>query len=93
MTLKESRSILARSAGHRPSIEVLYRWTRSGARAVNGRRVLLETAKYPAGQVTTRSAIARFLARLNDIQGIARPPMDQDAAERAAERRLSAAGL
>jgi len=48
-------------------VSALYRYAgSSGARAVNGQRIRLETIKTPRGLVTSREAIQRFVERLSD---------------------------
>jgi hypothetical protein len=44
----------------------VYRWVQIGARAVNGQRIRLEAIQLPTGLATSREAVARFIARLND---------------------------
>ena len=95
LSLKDSRAraLLARTEKRRLDISVIYRYRTSGARAIDGSRVILETAILPGRIVTSARAISRFLSRLNGIDGIVNSRVTVDHAERAAERRLAAAGL
>lgn len=77
------RNRLTRKPAH---IATLYRHSTRGARAANGDRIKLETVRTPAGLVTSREAIQRFVEQLTN-------PTTEPAVEspRARQRRVDSA--
>ena len=74
-----------------------YRYTTHGAKAVNGERVKLETAKTPRGLVTSREAIQRFIDRLTnpgtEDAGHTLIPATTRRQQTAVDRELAAIGI
>lgn len=78
-----------RAAAH---VSKFYRMVSAGAKGIDGRRVRLESVRLPGGIYTSREAIARFVAALNQPEGVAEsmPPETMQAGVDAA---LDRAGL
>jgi hypothetical protein len=91
LTVPQVRGMLNGRNGTRPDIATVYRLLKRGARAVNGDRVVLESAKDTAGVITTAEAVKRFKRRLNNLEGLV--PIRAADAEKLADARLAARGL
>jgi len=83
--------LLTTASGKRPSAVLLSRWRNRGRLSSSGQRVCLETIRLPAGIFTSREAINRFVAALNDGESDA--AATQSDSLTAAERELAAAGI
>jgi hypothetical protein len=82
--------------GRKPHVNTLIRWVKRGARAGDGRRVVLETVRVPGGICTSDAAVDRFIAALNAGENPDRPGTMNASRLRAvasAERELAAAGI
>jgi hypothetical protein len=74
--------------GKRVHPSTAWRWAKSGCRAIDGTRVLLESIRIGATTYTSVEALERFAARLS-AQPTPRPRVRQDLID----RRLAAFGL
>lgn len=85
-------------AGRRPGegidVPTLNRWCRSGHRAENRQRVILESCRINGRRMTTPAAVARFLSRINSTSPAPLPEADAARLAHArAEAELDARGV
>src|SRR4051812_39250456 len=95
MHLRQAAKIFEPYRQNRPvSLGCILRWILTGVRGPDGKRVRLEGAKLPHGWLTTKQAIARFLAaqtpRLDGAEAPkVRTPTARSRATARAERELA----
>jgi hypothetical protein len=69
LSLSQAARLLPHGRGDAPtSPSALWRWARHGVRGPDGSNVRLEVARVGCRTFTSRSALARFLSRLNPTQ-------------------------
>jgi len=85
------RNRRTRKPAHSASI---YRYAQTGAKASNGEKIRLETVKVPAGLVTSRQAVERFIRALTDPDADPSEPTPLQRRKQidAARTRMAAAG-
>src|SRR5688572_4346815 len=91
ITLKDACKHRAFIRNHRPiNLATLRRYVLRGSRGV-----ILETIRTPAGLITSRQAIVRFIERLSDpvVSRMTSSPSQCAAAHRHAEAALAAEGI
>jgi hypothetical protein len=79
--------------GKKTHVSTLLRWILAGGKAPDGSTVYLEAQRLPRGWLTTREALARFLAALTPRPGSASPapaPRTPARRRRASERAAAA---
>lgn len=88
LTPGQARKLLGKA-----DVGAVHRFMGGGRRAADGTRVYLEFAKATSGRITSRSAVRRFLRRLNGLDPAAPTQSQINEAHQRAEARLAAAGL
>ena len=91
LTLREAARLpFLKRNGRAPHFSQLYRWAKHGLRGIK-----LETATLPAGMVTTREAVLRFIQRLTNplANPETRTPTQRQRAIERVDRELREAGI
>lgn len=93
ITLARAAKLIPGASGKHANPSTLFRWTVSGARAVDGERVKLEFLRVGGRIVTTQAAVRRFMLALTNGTTTAPTPAPRSPAQRRravekAEKRL-----
>lgn len=85
ITLGAAAKLVPGSNG-RANPSTLFRWCRDGARAIDGRRVHLESLRCGGRILTTQAALRRFMLALSERAEVIPAPRTAAEARRASER-------
>lgn len=85
--------LLRRDTDRPANFSTIWRYALRGCRSVSGKRICLEVMKTPSGMKTSRQAIKRFIAAINDAHTIEPSEADVADAHNRAEAALGAAGI
>jgi Protein of unknown function (DUF1580) len=86
LTLGQAAKMVPGSMGQKANPSTLFRWVRDGARAVDGRRVHLESLRCGGRILTTQAALRRFMLALSERAEVIPAPRSAAEARRASER-------